>query len=144
MKADEITQTEVTQTLKGMFSAYKKRDLKAVLSFWAPDSDVVIIGSGADEKSVGRKEFSESLKRDFSQAEITGIDFKNFAVSSAGLVAWFSTDMTFRGITDGSEFSLPGRLTGVMENRDGKWLWVQMHFSVPSSGQSQGQSSPKP
>jgi len=144
MKADEITQTEVTQTLKGMFSAYKKRDLKGVLSFWAPDSDVVIIGSGADEKSVGKAQFSASLKRDFSQAEITGIDFKNFAISSAGLVAWFSADMTFRGVTDGQEFGLPGRLTGVMENRDGKWLWVQMHFSVPSSGPSQEQSSAKP
>jgi ketosteroid isomerase-like protein len=133
MKADELTQTEVTQTLKGMFSAYKKKDVKGVLSFWAPDSDVVIIGSGTDEKSVGRTQFSATLKRDFSQAEITGIDFRNFAVSSSGLVAWFSADMTLRGITDDREFSLPGRLTGVMENRDGKWLWVQMHYSIPSS-----------
>jgi len=143
MKADELTQTEVTQTLKGMFAAYKKRDIKSVLSFWAPEPDIVIIGSDANEKSVGRTQFSASLKRDFSQAEITGIDFKNFAVSSSGLVAWFSADMTFRGITDGKEFGLPGRLTGVMENRDGKWLWVQMHYSVPSTGQAQGQSQSK-
>jgi ketosteroid isomerase-like protein len=133
MKADELTQTEVTQTLKGMFAAYKKRDLKGVLSFWAPDPDIVFIGSGSNEKSVGRTQFSASLKRDFSRADITGIDFKNFAVSSSGLVAWFSAEMTFRGIADSKEFGLPGRLTGVMENREGKWLWVQMHHSVPGT-----------
>ena len=34
MKADQKTQSEVTQSLKGMFEAYKKRDLEGVLWFW--------------------------------------------------------------------------------------------------------------
>ena len=48
MKADQQTQTEVTQAFKGMFDAYKKRDLPGVLSFWAPDPDIIAIGSGGD------------------------------------------------------------------------------------------------
>ncbi len=143
MKADPKTQSEITQTLKGMFEAYKKKDLRGVLSFWTPDPDVVIIGSGYDEKGVGLTQFTDSLKRDWAQADITAIGFKDFTVSSAGVVAWLSADMNFHGITEGKEFDLPGRLTGVMEKRNGIWLWTQMHFSTPNS-QELGQSWPKP
>ena len=144
MKADQRTQTEVTQTLKGMFEAYKRKDLQGVLSFWAPDSDIVVIGSGADEKGVGVAQFTESLKRDWAQADITVIGVKDFAVSAAGTAAWFSSELSFHGTIEGKEFDLPGRLTGVMERRGGKWLWVQMHFSMASSKQESGQSWPKP
>jgi hypothetical protein len=34
MNADQKTMAEVTQTLKGMFEAYKKKDLSGVLSYW--------------------------------------------------------------------------------------------------------------
>jgi hypothetical protein len=37
MEADQKTRGEVTQTLKRMFEAYKKRNLQAVLAVWAPD-----------------------------------------------------------------------------------------------------------
>ena len=142
MKADQKTQSEVTQSLKGMFEAYKKRDLQGVLSFWAPDPDITVIGSGEDEKGIGLDQFAASLKRDWAQAEITAIGVKDFRVSSAGCVAWFGADLTFNFLAGCKESAVPGRLTGVMERRNGKWLWVQMHFSTPSSQQKQGQSWP--
>ena len=142
MKADQKIQSEVIQTFKGMFEAYKKKDLKATLSFWA-DPDVVVIGSGEDEKNVGITQFTKSLKRDWTQAEVTAIDVKNLTVSTANSVAWLSANVTFHGSTEGKEFVLPGRLTGVMEKREDKWLWVQMHLSTPSSEQESGQSWPK-
>ncbi|MGD6806403.1 MAG: nuclear transport factor 2 family protein [Candidatus Bathyarchaeia archaeon] len=143
MKADQQTQTEVTQVFKGMFEAYKKQDLQGVLSFWAPDPDITIIGSGGDEKSIGAAQFSEQLKRDWAQGTVQSIGVKNFAISSAGSVAWLSADITFHGKTSDGEFDLPVRLTGVMEKRYGRWMWVQMHISSPNSGQGQGQSWPK-
>ena len=144
MKADQKTHDEVTVTLKGMFEAYAKRDLNGVLAFWAPDPDVTVIGSGADEKSVGLNQFTKSLIRDWSQSDKAAVNFKDIAVSAAGAVAWFATDITFHGQIGVDKFDLPGRLTGVMEKRNGNWLLVQMHFSVPSSTQAQGQSWPKP
>ncbi len=144
MKADQKTQTEVTQTLKGMFEAYKKKDLRGVLSYWAPDPDITIIGSGLDEKGVGVNALSQSLNRDWAQADITAIGFKDYTVSAAGDVAWLSAGINFHGIQQGKDFDLPGRLTGVMEKRNGIWLWTQMHFSVPSDEQATGQSWPKP
>jgi ketosteroid isomerase-like protein len=143
MKADQQTQTEVTQVFKGMFEAYKKRDIQGVLSFWAPDPDIIVIGSGGDEKSVGTAQFSEQLKRDWAQGEVQSIGVKNFAVSAASSAAWISADINFHGKTAAREFDLPVRLTGVMEKRGGRWMWVQMHISSPSSVQASGQSWPK-
>lgn len=143
MKADKETQSQVTLTLKAMFEAYAKRDLNAVLSFWAPDPDVFMLGSGADEKSVGIQELVKSLKRDWEQSDSASIELKDVAVSTAGSVSWFATDITFNGKINAEKFTLPGRLTGVMEKRNENWLLIQMHFSTPSVQQDQGQSWPK-
>jgi ketosteroid isomerase-like protein len=143
MKADQETQTEVTKVFKGMFEAYKKQDLKGVLSFWASDPDITVIGSGSDEKNIGTDRFVEQLKRDWAQGEVQTIGVKNFAVSAAGDVAWLSADIIFHGKTANDEFDLPARLTGVMEKKYGRWMWVQMHISSPNNMQEQGQSYPE-
>ncbi len=143
MKADQQTQNEVTQAFKGMFEAYKKQDLKGLLSFWAPDSDIFVLGSGVDERSVGAAQFTEHLKRDWAQAQILSISVKDFMVSVAASVAWFSADITFYGKSENGEFEMPLRLTGVMEKRYGHWLWIQMHMSAANVAQEAGQSWPK-
>jgi ketosteroid isomerase-like protein len=142
MKADQRTTAEVTQTFKAMFEAYKKKDLQATLSYWAPDPDLVAIGTGADEKAVGLTQFTESLKRDWAQGELQSIGVTDFSVSAAGLVAWFSADITLHGTSTDGNFDFQTRLTGVMEKRNGKWLWVQMHLSTPSCEQEHGHSWP--
>lgn len=143
MKADQKTLDEVTQTFKGMFEAYKKQDLKGVLSFWAPDPDIFVLGSGEHEKAIGVEQFSAQLKRDWEQAKVLGIAVKNFLVSTAVSVARFSADTNFHcEASDCRAFYLPLRLTGVMEKRSGRWLWVQMHLSVPNLNQEHGQSWP--
>ncbi|MCW4001265.1 MAG: nuclear transport factor 2 family protein [Candidatus Bathyarchaeota archaeon] len=145
MKADPKTQAEVTLAFKGMFDAYKKQDLKTLLTFWAPDPDIFILGSGADEKGTGLADLKKSLKRDWAQGTVESIGIKNFAVSAAGFVAWLCADISFHGkAAEGGVIDFAGRLTGVMENRNGKWLWMQMHLSLPSSLQAEGQSWPTP
>lgn len=143
MKADSKTQSEVTSTLKQMFDAYQKRDLTDMLAVVAPDKDVLVIGSGADERSLGPEEFGKSAKRDWAQSEASSINLRDTKVAMAGGVAWFAADVTFQFTIERKRSELPGRLTGVMEKREGKWLLMQMHFSIPSSQQQQGQSWPQ-
>jgi ketosteroid isomerase-like protein len=144
LKADAKTQSEVIQSFKGMFEAYKKKDLQATLSFWASDPDIVVIGTGEDEKGTGLTYLTESLKRDWMQGEVQSIGVKNFSVSAEGSVAWLSADVTFDYKVAEGRFDLPTRLTAVMEKCNGKWLWVQMHLSTPSCGQEHGHSWPNP
>lgn len=114
-----------------------------MLAVVAPDKDVIVIGSGADERSIGPEEFGKSAKRDWAQSETASINLGDTKVSMAGEVAWFAADVTFQFTMKENQSKLPGRLTGVMEKRKGKWLFMQMHFSTPSSQQQQGQSWPQ-
>jgi ketosteroid isomerase-like protein len=144
LKADKKIHDEVALTLHAFFEAYGKRDLNGVLAFWAPDPDVTMIGSGEDEKTVGINQFPKIVLRDWSQSDKANVSLKEIAVSAAGNVAWFATDITFKVQSGVEKIEFGGRLTGVMEKRNGEWLIVQLHFSVPSVAQAQGQSWPKP
>jgi len=42
----------------------------------------------------------------------------------------------------GQDMAFPARFTGVFENRDGQWLVMQAHFSLPASEQDAGDSVP--
>jgi ketosteroid isomerase-like protein len=91
MKADSKTQSEVTATLKQMFDAYEKRDLQGMLAVWSDDPDVIVIGSGEDERHIGRGEFSKSSKRDWEQSEAASVNCVGDVLVSAagGAVSWF-------------------------------------------------------
>ncbi len=142
MKADQKINQEVTTSLKDMFEAYSKRDLEGYLAFWASDSDVFALGSGADERSFGVTQIAQSVKRDWTQAEKAQASLGEVAVSAAGNIAWFVTDVTIEGVIGGQKLCMDWRVTGVFEKREGKWLMMQMHLSRPESAQEQGQSWP--
>lgn len=56
MKADAGTEAAVMSTLRKLFEGYESQDMDSVLSCHAPDPDLVAIGTGVDEKSLGLNE----------------------------------------------------------------------------------------
>ncbi len=142
MKADNQTTSEVKDTLSRFADAFAKRDLDSLKATLAPDPDVTFFGTGSDEERVGLSEIGEQLHRDWSQSESASIDWGGVSVSNAGPVAWAAGDVTLRAKTNGKEITFPGRVTAVMDKRDGHWLIDQWHLSVPMSGQEKGRSFP--
>ena len=140
MKADTRTENEVTAALQKLTHAYAKRDLEGFLECFASDADVVIYGTGADEKCIGVEQIRTQAERDWAQSESAAMLFTWTSISGAGVVAWAAVDGTFRFRADGQDMSLPARITFVLERREGRWLIVQSHFSTPASGQEEGQS----
>ena len=61
MKADARTKAAVMRVLERYIAAYAQRDIKAVLGTLVPDSDLVILGTGPDEKVVGLDELKKGL-----------------------------------------------------------------------------------
>jgi len=53
VKADPKTEAAVMNVVKQCFEAFTKRDLDSCLVSFAPDPDVVVIGTGGDEKCIG-------------------------------------------------------------------------------------------
>ena len=140
MKADPKTEAPVMNVVKQCFEAFAKRDLNACLAFFAPDPDVVAIGTGGDEKCIGLAEFRAILERAFAQFEDASVKFSWHSVSAAGSVAWVAADVILRVKTSGREISEPLRLTVVLEQRGDKWFVVQWHDSLPAAGQKEGEA----
>ena len=142
MKADAMTETAVKAVLDKVAEGYTKRDLDLVLSAFAPDPDVVMYGTGADEKRIGLKEIQAQAERDWSQTESAAVAYEWSSISAAGSVAWAATDVSFNLKAGGQEMTLPARITFVLEKRGDQWLIVQGHFSFPAAGQSEGEAFP--
>jgi ketosteroid isomerase-like protein len=140
LKADTKTEEAVLAVLKRMAEGYSKRDLDGILALFLPDPDVIMYGTGADEKRVGLSEVEAQVKRDWAQSEATSMVLDWHSISAAGPVAWMAADMAFKAKVGGDEITLPGRLTTVLERRGEDWLIAQAHFSFPAGGQAQGQS----
>jgi ketosteroid isomerase-like protein len=142
MKADSTTEAAVKAALDKMAEAYAKRDLALLRAAFAPDPDVVMYGTGADEKRVGLAQVQAQAERDWSQNEAATVTFGWSSVSATGSVAWVAADATFSFKAGGQAMSLPARTTFVLEKRGEKWLIVQAHFSFPAPGQTQGEAFP--
>lgn len=140
MKADVRTEAQVLSTLAKFTEAYAARDLGAVLACHAGDPDVVLFGTGADERRVGPTELRAQVERDWAQSDSTAISFDWTSVSAAGPVAWVAVEGEFRFTAGGQSGAIPARATFVLEEREGRWLIVQAHYSTPAAAQEEGQS----
>ncbi len=142
MRADEPIAREIRAVLESYAAAYATKDVDALLARVAPDADVTFIGTGSDEWVAGTEQLRRGFERDVAQADSLHVDFRDVRISSAGPVAWLAGWMIF-DITAGGEFqTLEGRFTATLEKRDGQWLFVQAHYSLPASGQKEGESYP--
>jgi len=142
MKADVNTSTAVIGVLNRYVDAVAKRDVEGVLELMAPDTETIVFGTGQDERRIGQDELKAQLERDFSQSEKIYYEMGWRFVSSSGSVAWVATE----GVADirahGKKFHLPVRLTAVLEQHGDRWYFVQLHNSLPASGQRKGESFP--
>jgi len=142
MKADSKTEAAVMTIMNQFAEAFTKRDLDAALALFAPDPDVVLIGTGGDEKRIGLAEIKALFERDFVQFEDASFKIGWHSVSAAGSVAWVVADLVIRANTGGREISLQARETAVLERRGDRWLIIQSHASLPAAGQKEGEAFP--
>ncbi len=93
-----------------------------------PDSESTVVGWEAFRKTIDDQFMDEAMKP--AKTEIKDLRIN---LSGSGDVAWYSCLLDDTGEYKGRKWEwLDCRWTGVLENRDGKWLIVQMHFSLPS------------
>ena len=140
MRADPKTEAAVMNIVKQGFEAFTKRDLDAVLAFFAPDPDVIVIGTGGDEKGVGLAEVRRILGRAIAQFEEASFEFGWHSVSATGSVAMVAADVTLYVNTGDRQITEQIRLTVVLEQRGDRWLVIQWHDSLPAAGQKEGQA----
>ena len=140
MRADPKTEAAVMNIVTQCFEAFTRKDLDAILAFCAPAPDVILIGTGGDEKCVGLAEVRNILGRSFAQFEEASFEFGWHSVSAAGSVAMLAADVTLYVKTGDRQISEHLRLTVVLEQRGDRWFIIQWHDSLPAAGQKEGQA----
>jgi ketosteroid isomerase-like protein len=141
MSLTESQKTEVQETMQQYATAYQKKDFLGLLKVFSPD--ICGYGSGPDEVILNHQGFVSQIRRDMRQATVNAVRFSDTKISGDGRVAWVMTRSSITFTVTGSKPQiLQGRSTMVLRNTGSRWLIEQIHFSMPYSGQVQGQSFP--
>lgn len=129
MQADAQTREEILFALGELRSAVSQRRLEGVLALFTPDADTTVIGSSLGEIARGPIEMRAFFERVFAGARSVSWEWDDVSVSSAGDTAWLWLEGAL--VLDGRS-DRGYRISGVLERRQGRWLWTLFHGSEPS------------
>ena len=130
---------EVKAVVEKFARATETNDIKAMDAIMARDKDSVWFGTDAAEHFVGYETVRASLAKQFATYQGTKVTVKerSIKVSASGTVAWVTEVFDMTTHTGGESVAVPGvRLTSVLEKRQGTWLIVHFHASLPVAGQA--------
>ena len=141
MALSEAQEKEVQAAMEAYATAYRMNDFGKLVEIFSPA--VCGFGSGQDEVIRNQEDFERQIKRDFSQAKIDAMDFTETLINGEWPVAWVMTRNSISFSVPGSgRQTIDGRSTMVLRNEGGRWLFEQIHFSMPYGEQTEGQSYP--
>lgn len=113
---------------------WETEDVGLLSQIMAHDTDMVNSGTDAAEYFVGWEAFKASVEQMLPALDKVKINVKeqSIKVHSSGQVAWFAQVWDWDLEVEGQPMHSEGqRLSGVLEKRNGKWVIVQFHNSVP-------------
>ena len=132
-QADE--KAVIEQVIRNNIMWALTKDVEMQKDTMARDEDLLIVWTGSTHITRGWKEHEKSFETWLDprfaavRTEVRDIEVH---FSRSGDVAWFFADLddvvSWEGKT--SRFGEGLRWTGVLEKRDGHWLFVQMHASM--------------
>jgi uncharacterized protein (TIGR02246 family) len=120
--------------------ANERRDLEGMAQLFLKDPDIESFGI-AGLKFVGWHDLEQTLRSEFQSVSRLEIAIKDLKVWSRDEVAWFAMELDYTRVLPGANgetrMKLELRETGVLEKRDGRWLFHSWHESIrqlPSQG----------
>ncbi len=130
----EAEKARVKSVVDQFEQVWETKDMELFSRIMAHDADMVVYGSDAPEHWVGWEPLRESVEKMLPSFENIKITVKKqvIKVHPSGNVAWFSEVWDWDMVLEGKAVRSEGqRLTGVLEKRNGNWVFVQFHNSVP-------------
>jgi ketosteroid isomerase-like protein len=129
MQADAETREEILLALGEFRAAISQRRIEGALSLFAPDADATLIGSSVGEIARGPIELRRFLEQLFAAPQAVAWEWDDVSISAAGDVAWLWLEGAL--VLDGRS-DRAYRISGVLERRQGRWLWSLFHGSEPN------------
>jgi len=138
VKKQEVDVKMETNAIKLVLEKYaianENQDMVMIEEIWCPSEQIVSFGTVSTEKMVGWSEIKRAVEKQFGRFSDTFISYRDqiIQVNETGNTAWFSEIINYNFIMDGEAHSYEGlRYSGVLVKKEGKWLLVQTHMSVP-------------
>jgi hypothetical protein len=119
----------IMQQLLDFQDGYTRRDPSQADAFAKrlfSAEDIVILGTMPDEIFIGREQATQLVESDWRYWGDCRFLMENAQISASDQVAWFSTIGTVD--MDGLHIVLPLRLSGVLVEEGGVWMFQQLQF----------------
>ena len=130
----EAEKVNVQSVLDQWLQANRDQDVESYMKIFAPDEDILNLGLGGD-RWVGWKALKERTIEAYEAFDSLDFSVRDrvIQVHTSGQVAWFFLVLDLSFTAQGESINVENvRLTGVLEKREGRWVVVQSHASVPS------------
>ena len=124
----------VKAVLNRAVSAYNSLDAESYLENYCQDNDMVLFGDIS--RIVGFEAFKEGVPKSFEQYDSAEVSYRDEVIKmhASGEVSWLSCYLDLKSVSQGEEHIVKGTsATYVLEKRNGKWLIVHAHWSVPKA-----------
>jgi len=137
VRKDEIDEKAViAEVIRNNIMWALTKDVEMQKDTMARDEDILIVWTGSTHITRGWKEHEKSFGTWLDprfEAVRTEVRDLQIHLSRSGDVAWFFANLDDVVSWEGkvSRFGEGLRWTGVLEKRDGRWVFVQMHASLP-------------
>jgi hypothetical protein len=128
MHADRGVEQEVFAAVDAFLGHLAGRRLAAALECFAPDADVALYGSEVGEVVIGPEALRHFLGKLCERPYGPSFTLLRKRASVRASVAWFTAEAE---VAIGNQRIEPYRLTGVLEKRQGRWLWMLFAGSEP-------------
>lgn len=126
------SEKEVQGFLDRQVKAFETRDINALMEMLSPDASVVMLGNGPDERWVGPDEIKGIYQQQLAQYVSEKFTLRGTIIGARDNMGWFSTQArVLKTDADKSQSTLLINWSGILQKREGKWLLIQSHFSLP-------------
>jgi hypothetical protein len=119
--------------IRTLVRANAELDMPTISRFMAHDADITSYTIGG-RKYVGWPEFEHDMQEEFSSVAKLEIPITELKVWTKGPVAWFTMELDYiRYVGEGPtqrKTVLPLRESGVLEQREGRWVLLSWHESL--------------
>jgi hypothetical protein len=131
----ETEKAAIRKVIEASIGWADNKDTTMLFNSVAQDEDLFYFSPDNASTVSGFKQFQEFTRKTFMGDNFKALWWKTkemvIRISKSGDAAWWHCLLDDVGLWDGREAGWHDcRWTGVLEKRDGKWVIVQMHFSL--------------
>jgi len=132
VRADNETRSAINALLEQTKVAMEAKDADAFIALTTNDPNMLNIGPGKDEMSIGTGQLKERYQKHFAMADNVTVKYGYTTIKSNGNVAWVASHLWETLVKGNRKLLLDMRLTAVAEKVSDKWGWSEMHLSMPA------------